>query len=136
MHWYLRDSTCSISRLFLYSLTKFSDDPSFKDERTANGYRALGQGETGRRRATAARRVLPFGGREGLIWATVRRLAIRTIGCSRPYPHAEGVARELMFKTDGILGEAWSMWSMHVENAEGLELFSFEMSQVPNGNGK
>ena len=25
--------------------------------------------------------------------------------------HAEGVARELMFKTDGILGEAWSMWS-------------------------
>ena len=50
--------------------------------------------------------------------------------------HAEGVARELMFKTDGILGEAWSEWSMHVEDAEGLELFSFEMSQVPNGNGK
>jgi hypothetical protein len=50
--------------------------------------------------------------------------------------HAESVARELMFKTDGILGEAWSMWSMHVEDAKGQELFSFEMSQVPNGNGK
>src|SRR5262245_48762619 len=56
----------------LYSLTKFSDDTSFKDERTANGYRALGQGETGRRRATAARRVLPSGGREEPIWATVQ----------------------------------------------------------------
>jgi hypothetical protein len=44
--------------------------------------------------------------------------------------HAEGVARELMFKTDGILGEAWSMWSMHVEDGDGLELFSFPMSDV------
>ena len=50
--------------------------------------------------------------------------------------HAEGVARELMFKTDGISGEAWSMWSMHVHDGDGLELFSFEMSEVKNGNGK
>jgi hypothetical protein len=50
--------------------------------------------------------------------------------------HAEGVARELMFKTDGILGEAWSMWSMHVEDADGLELFSFPMSGVKSDNGK
>ena len=50
--------------------------------------------------------------------------------------HADIVARELTFKTDGILGEAWSMWSMHVADAEGLELFSFGMSQVANGNGK
>jgi len=25
---------------------------------------------------------------------------------------------------------------MHVEDADGLELFSFEMSQVPHGNGR
>jgi hypothetical protein len=50
--------------------------------------------------------------------------------------HADNVARELMFKTDGILGEAWSMWSMHVEDNDGLELFSFPMSDVKSDNGK
>ena len=50
--------------------------------------------------------------------------------------HAEVVAQELKFETNTFLDEEWSRWSMHVEGAEGLELFSFEMSQVPNGNGK
>ena len=50
--------------------------------------------------------------------------------------HAHVVARELTFKTDGILGEAWSMWSMHVEDADGLELFSFPMAGVNGGNGR
>ena len=56
--------------------------------------------------------------------------------------HARGVARELMFKSDGISGEAWSMWSMHVHDDDGLELFSFSMSDVTSdratkgGNGK
>jgi len=50
--------------------------------------------------------------------------------------HAQVVAQELKFETNTFLDEEWSRWSMHVEDAEGLELFSFEMSQVPNGNGK
>jgi hypothetical protein len=56
--------------------------------------------------------------------------------------HAQIVARELTFKTDGILGEVWSMWSMHVEDADGTELFSFPMGDVKSdpaikaGNGK
>ena len=50
--------------------------------------------------------------------------------------HAEVVAQELKFETNTFLDEEWSRWSMHVEDAEGLELFSFEMSQVPHGNGR
>ena len=50
--------------------------------------------------------------------------------------HARGVARELTFKTDGILGEAWSEWSMHVHDADGLELFSFPMADVNGDNGR
>jgi hypothetical protein len=50
--------------------------------------------------------------------------------------HADTVARELTFKTSGILGEAWSEWSMVVQDNDGLELFSFGMSDVRNGNGK
>ena len=51
--------------------------------------------------------------------------------------HASAVARELMFKTTGIQGEPWSMWSMAVHDNDGLELFSFEMSDVrSDGNGK
>ena len=52
--------------------------------------------------------------------------------------HADAVARELMFKTTGIQGEPWSKWSMAVHDNDGLELFSFEMSDVRsdgNGNG-
>jgi hypothetical protein len=50
--------------------------------------------------------------------------------------HADTVARELTFKTTGILGEEWSKWTMVVNDAAGLELFSFGMSTVRNGNGK
>jgi hypothetical protein len=56
--------------------------------------------------------------------------------------HAHVVAHELMFKTDGILGEAWSMWSMHVHDGGGLELFSFPMVEanrdpaIKGDNGK
>jgi hypothetical protein len=44
--------------------------------------------------------------------------------------HADTVARELTFKSSGFLNESWSMWSMHVHDGDGLELFSFEMSDV------
>jgi hypothetical protein len=50
--------------------------------------------------------------------------------------HADTVARELTFKTSGILGEEWSKWAMVVRDNDGLELFSFDMSDVRNWDGK
>ena len=50
--------------------------------------------------------------------------------------HADIVARELKFKTDGFLDEAWSKWSMHVHDADGLELFSFPMVNVISDDRK
>jgi hypothetical protein len=50
--------------------------------------------------------------------------------------HADTVARELTFKTSGILGEEWSKWAMVVHDSDGLELFSFQMSGVRKGDGK
>jgi hypothetical protein len=49
--------------------------------------------------------------------------------------HADTVARELRFKNDSFLGEAWSDWSMVVHDGDGVEVFSFEMSDVRSGNG-
>ena len=46
---------------------------------------------------------------------------------------ADTVARELTFKTTGILGEEWSKWTMVVHDGDGLELFSFGMSTMGNG---
>jgi hypothetical protein len=54
----------------------------------------------------------------------------------RAREHADTVARELTFKTTGILGEGWSKWTMVVNDGDGLELFSFGMSTVRNGTGK
>ena len=48
--------------------------------------------------------------------------------------HALGVAKELKFKSDTLMDEAWSKWSMHVQDGDGTELFSFPMADVPNGN--
>jgi Domain of unknown function (DUF6894) len=58
------------------------------------------------------------------------------IGIDAARDHADIVARELMFKSEGILGEAWSEWTMLVHDSDGLELFSFEMSGISRGNGK
>lgn len=49
--------------------------------------------------------------------------------------HANGVARELTFKTSRLPGEGWSDWSMVVHGSDGVELFSFAMSDV-NDNGE
>ena len=46
--------------------------------------------------------------------------------------HADVVARELMFKSDTFMDEAWSRWSMHVHDDDGQELFSFRMSDIEN----
>ena len=42
--------------------------------------------------------------------------------------HADVVARELTFKSDGFLHEAWSNWTMRVQDDQGAELFSLAMS--------
>ena len=47
--------------------------------------------------------------------------------------HALVVARELKFKSDTFMDEAWLSWSMHVHDGDGAELFSFPMSDVENG---
>ena len=49
--------------------------------------------------------------------------------------HADVVAKELKFKNDEFLDEAWSEWSMHVHDDQGSEVFSFPMSGVGD-NGK
>ena len=49
--------------------------------------------------------------------------------------HADTVARELTFKTTGISGEPWSKWAMVVHDHDGVELFSFEMSDPGKGDG-
>ena len=49
--------------------------------------------------------------------------------------HANAVAQELTFKTGGIQGEPWSKWSMVVHDDDGVELFSFEMSDLGKSNG-
>jgi hypothetical protein len=42
--------------------------------------------------------------------------------------HAFGVARELTFKSQGILDQEWSLWRMLIHNDDGVELFSFPLS--------
>ncbi len=49
--------------------------------------------------------------------------------------HADTVAHELKFKSTSFMDEPWSNWSMVVHDSDGAEVFSFEMSEVGNGNG-
>jgi Domain of unknown function (DUF6894) len=50
--------------------------------------------------------------------------------------HAFGVARELMFRSQGMLDREWSQWRMLVHDGGGTELFSFQLSDFEAGNGK
>ena len=50
--------------------------------------------------------------------------------------HADVVARELKFKSNELMGEGWSAWSMTVHDGDGLELFSFPMSDEKKNSGK
>jgi hypothetical protein len=49
--------------------------------------------------------------------------------------HADSVARELMFGSQGMLDRDWSAWSMVVHDAGGRELFSFPFTAVEGGDG-
>jgi CRP-like cAMP-binding protein len=50
--------------------------------------------------------------------------------------HAFGVARELMFRSKGMLDHDWSQWRMSVQDDGGNELFSFPLTDFDTGNGK
>ena len=42
--------------------------------------------------------------------------------------HAFGVARELTFKSEGMLDQDWSLWRMLVHDDDCIELFSLPLS--------
>jgi len=48
--------------------------------------------------------------------------------------HAFGVARELMFRSPGMLDQGWSRWRMLVHDDGGIELFSFQLSDFETGS--
>jgi len=48
--------------------------------------------------------------------------------------HANGVARELMYKSDGLLDESWRHWTMIVHDADGAEVFALPFQDVENGD--
>lgn len=47
--------------------------------------------------------------------------------------HAAGVARELTFKSGGMLQEAWSNWTLRVHDDQDNELFSLALSDFQSG---
>jgi hypothetical protein len=48
--------------------------------------------------------------------------------------HAAGVARELTFKSDGMMQQTWSAWTMRVHDDRGTEVFSLPLSDFQPGN--
>jgi len=47
--------------------------------------------------------------------------------------HALGVARELTFKSEGLLDHDWSVWRLLVHDDGGTELFSLPLSDFDTG---
>jgi len=47
--------------------------------------------------------------------------------------HAFGVARELTFKSEGLLDQDWSVWRLLVHDDGGIELFSLPLSDFDTG---
>jgi hypothetical protein len=50
------------------------------------------------------------------------------LNASEARDHAIGVARELMFRSEGMLDHNWALWKMSVHDNEGNELFSFRLT--------
>src|SRR6516162_10038840 len=50
--------------------------------------------------------------------------------------HAIGVAQELMFRSEGMLGHNWALWKMSVHDNEGNELFSFRLTGPTDMKGQ
>jgi hypothetical protein len=55
------------------------------------------------------------------------------IDVSAARDHAAGVARELTFKSSGMMEQGWSEWTMRVHDAHGKELFSLALSDFKGG---
>jgi hypothetical protein len=45
--------------------------------------------------------------------------------------HAMQVARELMFKRSGMLGQEWSTWTMRVNDKDGKTVHTIPFSELP-----
>ena len=45
--------------------------------------------------------------------------------------YALGVARELMFKRSGMLGQPWSAWTMRVHDKNGKTIHTLPLAEVP-----
>jgi hypothetical protein len=50
--------------------------------------------------------------------------------------HALQVARELMFKRTGMLGQPWTAWTMRVNDQDGKTIHSIPFGELPEGNNK
>jgi hypothetical protein len=50
--------------------------------------------------------------------------------------HALQVARELMFKRAGMLGQPWAAWTMHVKDQGGKTIHTIPLGDLPEGNNK
>jgi hypothetical protein len=48
--------------------------------------------------------------------------------------HAIGVAKELTFRSEKMLGQDWSRWTLRVEDSEGKEILSLALGDFTNGN--
>jgi hypothetical protein len=47
--------------------------------------------------------------------------------------HAVGVARELTFKSPGMMRQGWSEWTMRVHDEDDTELFSLQLDDFEPG---
>jgi hypothetical protein len=56
------------------------------------------------------------------------------INLSAARDHAAGAARELTFKSSGMMDQGWSKWAMRVHDEHGKELFSLALSDYARGN--
>ncbi len=52
------------------------------------------------------------------------------------WAHAIAVGRELIFKRSGMLGQAWSHWTLRVNDANGKTIHTIALSELPDGDTK
>ena len=48
--------------------------------------------------------------------------------------YALGVARELMFKRSGMLGQPWSAWTMRVIDKTGKTVHTLPLAEIPESD--
>ena len=50
--------------------------------------------------------------------------------------HAVVVGRELMFKRSEMLGQAWSHWTLRVNDVNGKTIHTLPLAELPEGDTK